>query len=211
MCLPGFLPYEMMIIMRYGKQHKAEVRHRIVRAAAAKLRNQGLHGPSVPALMKGAGLTHGGFYAHFHGRDELVAEAVRTAAEETADRVFRAAPDLETVLGSYLSEEHMRNADTGCVVAALGPDGSRNGRRIRSVFAHVAEGLARLVDEKIRRREPDDAISDRALAVTAQMVGAIVLGRLIADPELASRTLRAARDAALRNDDRNETNIAANG
>lgn len=187
-----------MTIMRFPREHKPLVRERIVRAAARKLRGAGLEGPSVPDLMKEAGLTHGGFYGHFRGRDELVAEAVRKAATETAEGVFRPSPDLTAVLNTYLSEEHLRRPNSGCVVAALGSDGWRKAKKVRAAFADVAEGLARLVDEKLGPVAQGDAISDRALAVTAQMVGAVVLGRLVDDPVLASRILSAGREAALK-------------
>jgi len=74
--------------MRYPQGHKEEVRAGIVEAASRALRRDGLAGVSVPALMKEAGLTHGGFYGHFKNRDELVAEAVLAAAEATATRVL---------------------------------------------------------------------------------------------------------------------------
>jgi TetR/AcrR family transcriptional repressor of nem operon len=188
----------MMTIMRFPKEHKARVRQRIVRAAARKLRGSGLEGPSVPALMQEAGLTHGGFYGYFRGRDELVAEAVRQAANETGAGLFGASADLGAVLNAYLSEEHLRRPNAGCVVAALGSDGWRQGKQVRAAFADVAEGLARLVDQKLGPGVPGDAVSDRALAITAQMVGAVVLGRLVADPALAARIVNASRDTALK-------------
>jgi len=184
--------------MRFPKEHKLLVRKRIVRAAARKLRGAGLEGPSVPDLMKEAGLTHGGFYGYFRGRDELVADAVRTAGTETAEGVFKPSADLTAVLDTYLSEEHLHHPNSGCVVAALGSDGWRKGKKIRAAFADVAEGLARLVDEKMGPVAQGDAISDRALAVTAQMVGAVVLARLVDDPVLAARMLSAGREAALK-------------
>ena len=78
----------MMSIMRYPESHKAETRERIVRAAATALRKSGLAGVSIPALMKQAGLTHGGFYGYFRDRDELVADAIVSAASDTANGVF---------------------------------------------------------------------------------------------------------------------------
>jgi len=188
----------MMSIMRFPKSHKAEVRERIVRAAAKRLRVDGLEGPSVPDLMNHAGLTHGGFYGYFHTREELVAEAVRTAASETAERVFVTSPDLAAVINTYLSEQHLLHPESGCVVAALGSDGWRKGKKVRTAFADVAVGLARLVDTKLGAGTNGNAISDRALAVTAQMIGAVVLGRLVADPKLAGRIVSAAQQAALK-------------
>jgi TetR/AcrR family transcriptional regulator, transcriptional repressor for nem operon len=187
-----------MGIMRFPREHKAQVRERIVRAAARKLRAAGLDGPSVPDLMKEAGLTHGGFYGYFRSRDELVAEAVRHAATETAAGLFRASPDLAAVLNAYLSDEHIRQANSGCVVAALGYDGWRKGKKLRATFAEVAQGLAQLVQEKLEPGAKGSGISDRALAVTAQMIGAVVLARVVADPQLSRRIVRAAREAALK-------------
>jgi len=189
---------EMMIIMRFPKEHKAQVRQRIVRAASKKLRGAGLDSPSVPDLMKDAGLTHGGFYGYFRSRDDLVAEAVRNAAAETAAGIFQASPDLTAVLRAYLSEEHLRHPSSGCVVAALGSDGWRKGKNVRLAFAEIAQGLARLVDEKLEPDAEGNAISNRALAVTAQMIGAVVLGRLVTDPKLTGRILSASREAALK-------------
>ncbi len=184
--------------MRFPKEHKARVRERIIRTAARKLRGAGLAGPSVPDLMKGAGLSHGGFYGYFRSRDELVAEAVRNAANETAEGLFQASKDLTAVLNAYLSEEHLRRPSSGCVVAALGSDGWRKGKKVRAAFADVAEGLARLVDEKLAPFAQGSALSDRALAVTAQMVGAVILGRLVDDSVLAGRIVSAGREAALK-------------
>lgn len=77
-----------MVIMRYPEGHKEAIRERIVAAAATALREQGLSGVSIPALTKSVGLTHGGFYAHFESRGELVAAAVEAAATQTAREVF---------------------------------------------------------------------------------------------------------------------------
>jgi hypothetical protein len=109
------------------------------------------------------------------------------------ERIVRAA--ARKLRGAGLD---LRRPNSGCVVAALGSDGWRKGKKVRAAFADVAEGLARLVDEKLGPVAQGDAISDRALAVTAQMVGAVVLGRLVDDPVLAERIMSAGREAALR-------------
>lgn len=184
----------MMVIMRYPDGHKQEVRERIVAAASEALRARGLAGVSIPELMKEAGLTHGGFYTHFEDRDELVADAITHAGDETAEAVF-AGTTLEEMLGRYLSPEHLGQPGRGCVVSALGTEGGRHSARVSSAFAHVARGLLRLVDTKIsgestKRPKP---LSDEALRLGATMVGAIVLGRLVDDARLAERILRVAR------------------
>lgn len=178
--------------MRYSAEHKDSVRARIVEHASRALRKSGLDGVSIPALMKKAGLTHGGFYAHFADRDELVAEAITHASHETGSAVFDGSPDLGTCLARYLSVDHVAHPDHGCVVAALGSDATRQRASVRRAFAHAALGLARLVQRKLgptRATEP----SDEALALTSQMIGAVILARVVDDPKLAARILRAAQ------------------
>ncbi|NEV80716.1 TetR/AcrR family transcriptional regulator, partial [Rhodopseudomonas sp. BR0C11] len=72
--------------MRYSKEHKQETHDRIVRRASVKLREKGAHGIGVADLMKDAGLTHGGFYAHFASREALVIEAFSYAMDRPTER-----------------------------------------------------------------------------------------------------------------------------
>lgn len=175
--------------MRYPEGHKQEVRAKIVAQASRALRRSGLDAVSIPRLMKLAGLTHGGFYAHFRGRDELLAEAVKHAAADTATRVFEPAPTLDAALDTYLSPEHVAAPELGCVVAALGTDGPRQAAPVRKAFAQAARGLV----ERVQRKLDPGArgLSDEALATTATMVGAVVLARLLDDPALRARLLAA--------------------
>lgn len=182
-----------MTIMRYPDGHNEAVKDRIVQAASRALRRHGLEGVSIPALMKRAGLTHGGFYTHFKNRDELVAAAVLSAAAETAHGAFADELTLSETLKKYLSKGHIEHPEEGCVLAALGMDGARQSPRVRRAFAEVALGFLRLTERKLHPRACADAPSDEALARAATLVGAVVLGRLVRDPALSDRILAAAR------------------
>jgi TetR/AcrR family transcriptional repressor of nem operon len=186
----------MMSIMRYPEGHKEAVRERIVDAASGALRRRGLSGVSIPALMESAGLTHGGFYAHFENRDALVAAAVLAAGADTARGAFGDALPLEETLKRYLSTAHVEHPGQGCVVAALGTDGCRQALPVRRAFAEVARGLLRLVERKLHPTRSSSPPTEAALRLAATMVGAVVLARLVHDPDLAERILHAARDSA---------------
>jgi TetR/AcrR family transcriptional regulator, transcriptional repressor for nem operon len=180
--------------MRYPEGHKEAVRATIVKNAARALRHAGLAGVSIPVLMKQAGLTHGGFYAHFKNRDELVAAAVLSAADETGEALFsKDAGDLAATLRAYLSKEHVAHPERGCVLAALGTEGRQQSAPVRRAFAHAARGFIRLVSQKLEAVSPDAERSDDALRLAAQMIGSILLARLVDDPALAGRILNAAR------------------
>jgi TetR/AcrR family transcriptional regulator, transcriptional repressor for nem operon len=185
--------------MRYPAGHKEATRASIVRNAAKALRRDGLGGISIPALMKKAGLTHGGFYTHFKSRDELVAAAVLCAADETGASVLsEEAGDLRATMEAYLSEEHAEHPESGCVLAALGSEGRRQKAPVRRAFAHAARGFLRLVEKKVHDRSPPATLSDEALRLAAQMVGSVVLARLVDDQALATRILNAAKNGQLR-------------
>ena len=96
--------------------HKAKVRDRILDEAARALRSGGTEGLSVANLMKRAGLTHGGFYAHFENRDDLVVHAVDRMFQDSAGMLRRFLPDgagpagVAALVDNYLSERAMRRS-----------------------------------------------------------------------------------------------------
>lgn len=184
----------MMIIMRYAGGHKEAVHERIVRAAAKALRRHGISGIGIPALMKEAGLTHGGFYAHFENRDALVAEAIRSAAADTAQGALGPESTLAESLDRYLSMGHVQHPEQGCVVAALAAESPRQGPPVRGAVSEVLRGLVRGIDAKLRPRgRAGSPASEDALRIAATMVGAVVLARACEDERLAARLLKAAR------------------
>ncbi len=182
--------------MRYPAGHKEAVRAKIVAAAARALRRDGIDGVSIPKLMDEVGLTHGGFYNHFRDKDELVAECVRFAADATGNGVLGPANDLAVALEGYLSPGHVAHPEQGCVVAALGTEARRQPAPVRRAFAEAARGLLRIVDAKLHPRaaaESGRELGDDALRVASQMVGAVVLARMVGEGPLAARILAAAR------------------
>lgn len=194
--------------MRYPDGHKEAVRSAIVQQAARLLRREGLAGVSIPALMKAAGLSHGGFYAHFSSREALIAEAVRAAADQTGAGTGALAPesgDLAHLLEVYLSRGHLEHPEGGCVLAALGSEGARQAEPVRGAFAEAARGLLHRVERRLHPEGGGEApsdnalseatLSDEALRTAAQLLGAVVLARLVDDPALADRLLAAARRA----------------
>jgi len=180
--------------MRYPAGHKEAVREKVVKAASTALRRDGLAGVSIPALMKKAGLTHGAFYVHFGSRDELVAEAVQAAAQETASRVLDGDHGgLRAILEAYLSPEHVARPADGCVLAALGSEARQQPAPVRRAFADVARGFLGHLQASVHPAGGSRPLSDDTLALAARMVGAVVLARLVDDQPLANQILKAAK------------------
>lgn len=176
--------------MRYPDGHNDEVRARIVDVAARALRKEGLEAVSIPKLMKAAGLTHGAFYVHFEDRDDLVAAAVDRSAIDSA---FAGDGSLGQAADRYLSKGHVAHPEMGCVIAALGVEGSRQKGKVRRAFAEAARRLLTRVQKKLHPRSAPGTLDDDTLQKAAQMVGAVILARLVQDDALVERLLDAGK------------------
>ena len=183
---------------RQSPSRKEATHDRIVEAAARAVRRSGYSGVGVAEIMKEAGLTHGGFYAHFESREGMLAEATDRAGAHGMARLARVAaaapPDtaLEAMLRAYLSSEHVESAESGCAVAALGSEMPRQASRVRRAATRRIKEMIDLV----ARQSPDwgqPGAHERALVTMATAVGALVLARAVDDPKLSN----ALREAAL--------------
>lgn len=198
--------------MPYSKAHKANTRARIVQAAARAFREQGFGGARIPEMMRQAGLTHGGFYAHFESKDALAAEACLASANESIERLVRRAartsPDdaVRTIIERYLSVRHRDNPASGCMIASLAGEAVHAPEEVRAAFTHGLEDYARQlgaylpasVDEASGTGEAADHRSDDALVLLSGMAGAVLLARAVSDPGLSEGILDAARAFYLR-------------
>ena len=185
-------------LRRSAPSRKEATHERILETAARAIRRSGYGGASVAEIMKEAGLTHGGFYAHFESREGMLAEAAdRAGADGLASlaRVAAAAPPnktLEAILRAYLSEEHVEGVETGCPIAALGSEMPRQAPKVRRAATRRIKEMIDLV----ARSSPDwgqPGAHERALVTLATALGALVLARAVDDPKLS----KALREAAL--------------
>ena len=173
--------------MRYSPDHAARTRARLVASAAAEIRARGPRGVSLAALMRGIGLSHGGFYAHFPSKDALVAAAIAAMFEESAAR-FAAGTNLGRFIGAYLSPAHRDAPATGCPVAALMSEAHRLSPLARATYDR---GLRRMA-ETLADRLPDGGGRDAALALVSGLAGGLSLARA-AGPDLSDSILAATR------------------
>jgi TetR/AcrR family transcriptional regulator, transcriptional repressor for nem operon len=188
--------------MRYSREHKLETHARIVKKASVRLREKGAHGIGVADLMKDAGLTHGGFYAHFDSREALVIEAFVYAMDRGTERWRRLAeatpPDqrLATLVASYLTPLHRDDPGNGCAIPTLGAEIARESPRTRKAFAAKLEQMIELFTAQISDLPPKQA-RKKAVATIATMMGTLVLARIAGNGEFSDEILAAGRDAAL--------------
>ncbi len=177
-------------------QRRAETRQRILTAAGHLFREHGIDGVGVDAVMKEAGLTHGGFYLHFHSKEALAAEVSQHLLEKAAGKwqEISQSTDRDAALGRivryYLDPDHVASAH-GCPLTTLGPDVARRSssrEAIGGALRGMLDALTRVLPGRKRQR---------ALVSLSTMVGAVVLARLADDPALSRAFLQAAEDSIL--------------
>lgn len=178
--------------------HKAKMRAKILEEATFALRSKGLNGVSIAELMQRAGLTHGGFYAYYATRDELVAEAVAAMFEGTGRMLDQSLTDkpakegLAALLDSYLSEANVRNIGRGCAIPALSSEANRMPAAAKFNFENgVHMFQTRLAAALEATRNADSQALARS--VLAEMVGAITLARSMQQESAAIAFVDAAR------------------
>ena len=181
---------------RVAAKAKEVTHERIVETAARAIRRSGYNGTSVADIMKEAGLTHGGFYAHFPSREAMLAEAADHAGAESvavSTRVAATAPPeqaLQALARAYLSKEHVKNVEMGCPIAALGSEMPRQAPEVRRA---ATRRIKEMIDV-VARQLPDwgqPAAHERALVIVAMSVGALLLARAVDDPKLSDALLEA--------------------
>jgi TetR/AcrR family transcriptional regulator, transcriptional repressor for nem operon len=192
----------MGLLMRYSREHKLETHARIVKKASVRLREKGAHGVGVADLMKEAGLTHGGFYAHFDSREALVIEAFAHAMDRSTERWRKLAeqipPDqrLATIVESYLTPAHRDDPGNGCAVPTLGAEIARESPKTRKAFAAKLEQMIDMLAAQVPHGSPK-AARKQAMAAIATMMGTLVLARVAGNGEFSDEILGAGRDAIL--------------
>jgi TetR/AcrR family transcriptional repressor of nem operon len=188
--------------MRYSREHKQETRERIVRKASVRLRERGAHGVGVADLMKEAGLTHGGFYAHFDSRESLLVEAFAYAMDRSMEHWRKTAEQtppekrFAMIVDSYLNTTHRDDPGRGCAVPTLGAEIARESPKTRKAFAAKLEQMIDMVAEQMIDLPPK-AARKQAAATLATMMGTLVLSRIAGNGEFSNEILAAGREAVL--------------
>ena len=186
--------------MRYAEDHKQATRAKVLKAASRVIRQHGPDRVAVAGIMAEVGLTHGGFYAHFTSKDDLLVQAIGQMFLESRDNFAALVGDrppleaLQVYFDFYLSPTHRDRRDRGCPLPALAADLPRLPPLSREFYG---EGVSRLTDLLARRMEAAGCEDPDALAssVLSEMVGAVALSRSVSDRSQSDAILRAARES----------------
>ena len=184
--------------MGYSAEHVERTRSRILVSAARQFRRHGYDAANIDEIMAGAGLTRGGFYAHFRSKADLFAAVLGEELEFAARlREARASSPEAPEAGAleairyYLDPNHLGKIATGCTMVASAGDIARAPKRARAAFTAGFDDLVAEFEAAARsaRARP------RALAAVATCMGGVALARTLTDDALSEALLDACREA----------------
>lgn len=182
-----------------AKTEKKERSHeKILESARSMVREKGLFGTSIADVMEGAGMTVGGFYAHFPSKQSLVAEALKETLRQSCERLEAYAGDeqgadrIKAIAGSYLSRAHRDMPKIGCPLPATLGDIARADDVVRQVFASEIDDQMSLIEQHLQEADRDEPRGE-ALAILATMVGGLTIARALKGTELSDEVLKACR------------------
>jgi AcrR family transcriptional regulator len=171
--------------MRYSASHKLETRQRLLESSAVSAKKSGFSTVGVDGLMKAIGLSGGAFYSHFSSKDELFASIVERELGQSLTRLGegRDRDKLERCLKQYLSMSHVENPETGCALPALGAEIARSDLMVRQQAEHW---ICRLQERWAGVLQSDSL----AWAILSQCIGALVVARMLASPDIQRTVLK---------------------
>lgn len=179
--------------MRYAEDHKAQTHQRIVHEAAARFRRDGIGATGLQPLMKALGLTHGGFYAHFKSKDDLVEKALRCAVEQLYGSVaakLASNHSASAFIDIYLSPEHCASPEVGCPLPTMSSELGQRGQPSEI----TDELMSRMLQTLEAGMPPGQDNSARCVMIMTSLVGAVALSRSARDPEFAEHIRQTTRD-----------------
>ncbi|MEO6002124.1 MAG: TetR/AcrR family transcriptional regulator [Opitutus sp.] len=185
--------------MRYSPSHKLATRQRILDAASQTFRERGFAETGLDEVMRRAGLTHGGFYAHFRDKAELVDEACAAAFAEAVPNLDRIAAlptpaaRARLLIDSYLSDRHRANRGSGCLIVAVAADMARLDGPARRGYSQAFTSHLQRLERALRLSADPIANRDRVTALMSSLVGALLFARAIDDPTESQRILHSMR------------------
>jgi TetR/AcrR family transcriptional repressor of nem operon len=185
--------------MRYSAQHKEQTHERLVKMAAEQFRRRGVQGIGIAKLMGKLGLTHGGFYAHFDNKSELVAAATRKIFEELITYVEAAAAaatkgsELTAIINAYLSAGHRDSPTQGCLLPSLAGEMARQPQTVRKALTREFDEVANKISEYVPGASDEERRS-QARVLLSGMAGTMMVARAVSDRELSDTMLAQGRE-----------------
>ncbi len=180
--------------MSYTPQHKLHTRTKILKAAGALFKSQGYGATGVEAVMNAAGLTRGGFYAHFSGKLDLFNHIIvpRKIGTPSTENDITPLAFLGDIFHYYLSPEHRDNPGVGCPLPALSGDISKIGGTARNRYNRIFSGFVKIIS-KCLVTTPAANKDETAESILLMMIGSIIVARALGQGPKSDQVLSSCR------------------
>lgn len=173
--------------MPYPAGHREEVKQKIIASARRLFNRRGFEGVSINEIMRGAGLTHGGFYSYFQSKSDLYAEVLNCFFTdpnwkncwEGVHVDLSASGVGAQVLQAYLSRQHFEDVENSCPMVALPTDVARSGEEAKRAFETVFRAMVSILERSLAQKRTGSRA--RAQAIAALCIGGMVVSRALMD------------------------------
>jgi TetR/AcrR family transcriptional regulator, transcriptional repressor for nem operon len=190
--------------MPYPATHRLEIKRKIIDSARRLFNRSGFESVSITQIMRGAGLTHGGFYSYFASKSDLYAEVMNCFFTDPewkgcwdGVRVDLSATDVGAqIVNAYLSRQHFEDVENSCPMVALPTDVARSGLAARRAFETVFRAMVSVLERSLTEKKNDRRA--RAQAIAALSIGGIIVARTLADRTHADELRGSCLQMALR-------------
>jgi len=180
---------------RYSSAHKEATRARILAAADRRIKADGIGATSVEEVMHDAGLTVGGFYAHFPSKEALAREALFDGLARNVEQMFRQLDPIKdprawarAMIRGYLAQAEAPSLAGACPLTVLLADVARSDRDTKNAFGAATNALLERIAERFPE-VPGMTRREAVLSVYSSSIGAVMLARAIASAEARRRIL----------------------
>jgi len=187
--------------MPLSKDHKQRSKQRILDSAVALFSKYGFNKVSINEIMEHAQLTRGGFYAHFGSKEELYAEAVIKASQNS--KIFEANETLacdrefiQALINGYLNKNHISQKSPPCPLAFLATDVANEEKQVREVYTKIFKGFVNMMNARAINKTTTKT-ENQMMALAAMMIGGVAVGRVLTDNKLVDELLESCRNIAI--------------
>ena len=180
--------------MRYPKDHKLKTRQKILETAGRLIKKQGVNNTSIDQIMGEAGLTRGGFYAHFKSKNHLVSEILkmntglmRMLRERKGDSDDELIAETIRIFNTYLKPENRKKVGSSCTLATMPLESARGNKTVRNAYTRRFETILNEIEKGMLVNKDSKS---RALTAAVLAIGGVILSRATDNSKIADEIER---------------------
>ena len=178
---------------------KLESKERILNVASRLFKKHGYSATGIDQIMNEAGLTAGGFYAHFKSKTDLLEQAIEHSLKHSRQLLTRDTEHLtgevkvKTIMARYISLLHRDLPEKGCVLPALASEIYRGTKKSNDIIGKYLSRWADFLSQNMPGAESAAEKKQKALNMISQAVGAVLLSRMVKESNLSDEIITSAR------------------